>query len=151
MEVDSEVELVPHKGKEREKCPREQNTHKEVPYPRNAQTFCTRIATKLGNVITNPQRSAELLENYQNVPQGGGNSETLQWMESTIIQTSKKKDKGLEHQKEGGKQGRRASSFYQKATSKPASTIGEEEKEKELEETIFSKSQEPKNSKGCYE
>ncbi|MBW0536736.1 hypothetical protein O181_076451, partial [Austropuccinia psidii MF-1] len=34
MKVDSEVELNPQKGKEREKYPVEQNPHKEVPYPK---------------------------------------------------------------------------------------------------------------------
>ncbi|MBW0571966.1 hypothetical protein O181_111681, partial [Austropuccinia psidii MF-1] len=32
MEVDSEVELIPQKGKERIKFPVEQNPHKEIPY-----------------------------------------------------------------------------------------------------------------------
>ncbi|MBW0513162.1 hypothetical protein O181_052877 [Austropuccinia psidii MF-1] len=32
MELDSEVELIPQMGKEREKSPVEQNPHKEVPY-----------------------------------------------------------------------------------------------------------------------
>ncbi|MBW0543806.1 hypothetical protein O181_083521 [Austropuccinia psidii MF-1] len=32
MELDSEVELIPQKGKERAKSPVEHNTHKEVPY-----------------------------------------------------------------------------------------------------------------------
>ncbi|MBW0514783.1 hypothetical protein O181_054498, partial [Austropuccinia psidii MF-1] len=34
MEVDSEVEFIPKKGKEREKLLVEQNPHKEVPYPK---------------------------------------------------------------------------------------------------------------------
>ncbi|MBW0560140.1 hypothetical protein O181_099855 [Austropuccinia psidii MF-1] len=41
----------------------------------------------LGNVSTNTQKSDGLLANPQSVPQRGGNSEILQWMESTIIQT----------------------------------------------------------------
>ncbi|MBW0580638.1 hypothetical protein O181_120353 [Austropuccinia psidii MF-1] len=41
----------------------------------------------LGNVATNKPRSDELLEHPQKIPQRGGNSEILQWMESTIIQT----------------------------------------------------------------
>ncbi|MBW0532871.1 hypothetical protein O181_072586 [Austropuccinia psidii MF-1] len=49
----------------------------------------------LGNVATNPTSSDELLKNPEKFPQRGGNSEILQWMESTIIQTSDKKDKGL--------------------------------------------------------
>ncbi|MBW0532298.1 hypothetical protein O181_072013 [Austropuccinia psidii MF-1] len=52
----------------------------------------------LGNVATNTPRSDELLAHSQKVPQKGGNSEILQWMESTIIQISNKK--------EGGNQGR---------------------------------------------
>ncbi|MBW0581035.1 hypothetical protein O181_120750 [Austropuccinia psidii MF-1] len=54
-------------------------------------------AEGLGNVATNTARSYELLPRPQNVPQRG-HSEILQWMESTIIQTS--------NQKEGGNQGR---------------------------------------------
>ncbi|MBW0502666.1 hypothetical protein O181_042381, partial [Austropuccinia psidii MF-1] len=34
MELDSEVEMIPQKGKGREKSPVEQNPHKEVPYPK---------------------------------------------------------------------------------------------------------------------
>ncbi|MBW0509702.1 hypothetical protein O181_049417, partial [Austropuccinia psidii MF-1] len=34
MGVDSEVQIIPQKGKEREKYPVEQNQHKEVPYPK---------------------------------------------------------------------------------------------------------------------
>ncbi|MBW0589501.1 hypothetical protein O181_129216, partial [Austropuccinia psidii MF-1] len=34
MELDSELELIPQKGKERAKYPVEQNPHKEVPYPK---------------------------------------------------------------------------------------------------------------------
>ncbi|MBW0489564.1 hypothetical protein O181_029279 [Austropuccinia psidii MF-1] len=84
----------------------------------------------LGNVATNPPRSDELLAYSENIPQIGGNREILQWMESTIIQTSNQKCKGRPFQKEGGKQGRSPSSFYQKASSPPASPRGEEEKEK---------------------
>ncbi|MBW0521460.1 hypothetical protein O181_061175 [Austropuccinia psidii MF-1] len=39
------------------------------------------------------------------VPQRGGNSEILQWMESTIIQASNKEDKGLEQKKRGASKG----------------------------------------------
>ncbi|MBW0521774.1 hypothetical protein O181_061489 [Austropuccinia psidii MF-1] len=42
----------------------------------------------LGNVATNTPRSDELLAHLQNIPQRGGNSDILQWMDSTIIQTS---------------------------------------------------------------
>ncbi|MBW0470242.1 hypothetical protein O181_009957 [Austropuccinia psidii MF-1] len=45
----------------------------------------------LGNVAKNPQMSDELLAPPQKIPQRGGNSEILQWMESTIIQTSSQK------------------------------------------------------------
>ncbi|MBW0593918.1 hypothetical protein O181_133633 [Austropuccinia psidii MF-1] len=58
----------------------------------------------LGNVATNPPRSDELLAHPQTIPEGGGNSEILQWMESTIIQTSNKKDQGIPCQNEGGNQ-----------------------------------------------
>ncbi|MBW0501543.1 hypothetical protein O181_041258 [Austropuccinia psidii MF-1] len=101
----------------------------------------------LGNSATNPPRSDELLAHPEKVPQRGGNSEILQWMESTIIQTSYQKDKGVQFQKEGGMQGRSPCSFYQQATSQPTSPRGKEEKEKELEETIFPKLQDSKNPK----
>ncbi|MBW0593318.1 hypothetical protein O181_133033 [Austropuccinia psidii MF-1] len=60
----------------------------------------------LGSVATNTPSSDELLEHPQKFPQRGGNSEILQWMESTIIQTSNQKDQGVPCQKEGGNQGR---------------------------------------------
>ncbi|MBW0525723.1 hypothetical protein O181_065438 [Austropuccinia psidii MF-1] len=68
-------------------------------------------------------------------------------MESTIIQVSNQKDKGLAQQEKEGKQGIIPSSFYQKASSQPTSPRREEEQEKELEETIFPKLQDSKNSK----
>ncbi|MBW0573852.1 hypothetical protein O181_113567, partial [Austropuccinia psidii MF-1] len=40
MELDSEVELIPPKGKERAKSPVEQNPHKEVPYPKGKSQRC---------------------------------------------------------------------------------------------------------------
>ncbi|MBW0500013.1 hypothetical protein O181_039728, partial [Austropuccinia psidii MF-1] len=40
MELDSEVELIPQKGKEREISPVEQNPHKEVPYPKGKSQKC---------------------------------------------------------------------------------------------------------------
>ncbi|MBW0582066.1 hypothetical protein O181_121781, partial [Austropuccinia psidii MF-1] len=40
MELDSEVELIPQKGKESEKSPVEQNPHKEVPYPKGKSQKC---------------------------------------------------------------------------------------------------------------
>ncbi|MBW0535576.1 hypothetical protein O181_075291 [Austropuccinia psidii MF-1] len=55
----------------------------------------------LGNVGSNPPRSDELLEHPQKVPQRGGNSGILQWMESTIIQTSNQKDQGVPCEKRG--------------------------------------------------
>ncbi|MBW0593465.1 hypothetical protein O181_133180 [Austropuccinia psidii MF-1] len=45
----------------------------------------------LGNVATNPPRSDELLAHPQKIPQRGGTSDILQWMESTTIQTSNQK------------------------------------------------------------
>ncbi|MBW0545805.1 hypothetical protein O181_085520 [Austropuccinia psidii MF-1] len=104
----------------------------------------------LGNVATNPTSSGELLEHPEKIPQRGGNSEILQWMRSTIIQTSNQKDKGVPCQKGGGNQGRSPSTFYQQASSQPTSPRREEEQEKELEETIFSKLQDSKNSKRCH-
>ncbi|MBW0567620.1 hypothetical protein O181_107335 [Austropuccinia psidii MF-1] len=101
----------------------------------------------LGNVATNPPRSDELLEHPQNIPQRGGNSKILQWMESTIIQTSNQKYHGIPCQKEGCNQGRSPSSFYQQAPSQATSPKREEEKEKELEKTIFPKLQYSKNPK----
>ncbi|MBW0506047.1 hypothetical protein O181_045762 [Austropuccinia psidii MF-1] len=75
----------------------------------------------LGNVPTNPPRSDELLAHPQKIPQRGGISKILQWMEATIIQTSNKKDQGIPCQKEGGNQGRSPSRFYQKASNQPTS------------------------------
>ncbi|MBW0593812.1 hypothetical protein O181_133527 [Austropuccinia psidii MF-1] len=91
-----------------------------------------------GNVATNTPRSDDLLAH----PQRGGNSEILQWMESTIIQAS--------NQKEGGNQVRSPSSFYQQAPSQPTSPRREEEQEKELEKTILPKLQDSKNPKRCH-
>ncbi|MBW0590928.1 hypothetical protein O181_130643 [Austropuccinia psidii MF-1] len=92
----------------------------------------------LGNVATNPPKSDELLEYPKKVPQKGGHSELLQWMESTINQASNQEDKGIPCQKERGKQGRRPSSFYQHSPSQPTSPMQEGEQEKELKEAIFS-------------
>ncbi|MBW0524449.1 hypothetical protein O181_064164 [Austropuccinia psidii MF-1] len=106
---------------------------------------------RLGNVAHNTPRSDELLEHPANVPQRGGNSEILQWMESTIIQTSKQKDQGVPCQKEGGNQGRSPSSFYQQAPSQPTSPRREEEQEKERGKTIFPKLQDSENPKRCHQ
>ncbi|MBW0466604.1 hypothetical protein O181_006319 [Austropuccinia psidii MF-1] len=105
---------------------------------------------RLGNVSPNTPRSDELLEYPEKVPQRGGNSEILQWMESTIIQASNQEDKGIPCQNKRGKQGRSPSSFYQQASIQPTSPRREEEKEKELEETLFPKLQDPKNPKRCH-
>ncbi|MBW0593563.1 hypothetical protein O181_133278 [Austropuccinia psidii MF-1] len=70
---------------------------------------------RLGNVATNPPRSNELLEYPEKISQIGGNSEILQWLESTINQAPNQEDKGIPFKKERGKQGRSPSSFYQKA------------------------------------
>ncbi|MBW0593244.1 hypothetical protein O181_132959, partial [Austropuccinia psidii MF-1] len=40
IEVDSEVELIPQKGKERAKSPVEQNTHNEVPCLKGKYQIC---------------------------------------------------------------------------------------------------------------
>ncbi|MBW0588817.1 hypothetical protein O181_128532 [Austropuccinia psidii MF-1] len=71
-------------------------------------------------------------------------------MESTVIQASNQKDQGVPLQKEGGKQGRSPSSFYQQASSQPTSPRREEEQEKELEAAIFPKLQDSKNPKRCH-
>ncbi|MBW0470641.1 hypothetical protein O181_010356 [Austropuccinia psidii MF-1] len=105
----------------------------------------------LGNVATNPSRSDQLLAHPEKIPQRGGNSEIIQFMESNIIQASNKKDEGVPCQKEGGKKGRSPSSFYQKASSQPASPRRENDQEKELEETIFPQLQDPKNPKRFHE
>ncbi|MBW0476893.1 hypothetical protein O181_016608 [Austropuccinia psidii MF-1] len=71
-------------------------------------------------------------------------------MESTIIQTSNQEYKGIPCQKERGKQARSPSSFYQKASTEPASPRREEEQEKDLEEAIFPKLHNPKDPKRCH-
>ncbi|MBW0542655.1 hypothetical protein O181_082370 [Austropuccinia psidii MF-1] len=86
----------------------------------------------------------------QKVPQRGADNEILQWMESTIIQTSNQKNNGLAQQKEVANQGRSPSSFYHQATSQPTSPIGEKEQEKEFEESIFPNLQDHKNPERCY-
>ncbi|MBW0579873.1 hypothetical protein O181_119588 [Austropuccinia psidii MF-1] len=60
-----------------------------------------------------------------------------------------KRIKEYHDNKEKGKQGRSPSSFYQQASSQPACPRREGEQEKEFEETIFSKLQDPKNPKRC--
>ncbi|MBW0573671.1 hypothetical protein O181_113386 [Austropuccinia psidii MF-1] len=103
----------------------------------------------LGNVASNTPRSDELLAHPQKAPHRGADSGILQWMESTVIQASNQKDRGVPLQKEGDKQGRSPSSFYQQASSQPTSPRREEEQEKELDETIFPKLQDSKNRKRC--
>ncbi|MBW0518469.1 hypothetical protein O181_058184 [Austropuccinia psidii MF-1] len=71
-------------------------------------------------------------------------------MEYTIVQASNQDDKGIPCQKEGGKQGRSTSSFYQQASSQRNSPKREEEKEKEMKETIFPNLKDPKNPKRCH-
>ncbi|MBW0514733.1 hypothetical protein O181_054448 [Austropuccinia psidii MF-1] len=105
---------------------------------------------RFGNVATNPPRSDEILEYPEKLPQRGGNSEIVQWIESTIIQDSNQEDEGIPYQKERGKQGRGPSSFYQKASSQKPSPRSEKEQVKELEKTIFPQLQDTKNPKICY-
>ncbi|MBW0584233.1 hypothetical protein O181_123948 [Austropuccinia psidii MF-1] len=105
---------------------------------------------RLGNVASNTARSGELLAHPEKVPQRGGNSEILQWIEYTIIQTPNEKDQGVPCQKEGGNQGRSPSSFYQQSPSQSTSPRWEEEQEKDLEKSIFPKLQDSKNPKGCH-
>ncbi|MBW0566476.1 hypothetical protein O181_106191 [Austropuccinia psidii MF-1] len=71
---------------------------------------------RLGNVAKNPPRSDELLAYPEKIPQRGGDSEILQWMKSTIIQTSNQEYKGIPCQKQKDKQERNPSSFYQQAS-----------------------------------
>ncbi|MBW0590646.1 hypothetical protein O181_130361 [Austropuccinia psidii MF-1] len=103
-----------------------------------------------GNFATNPPRSDELLAHLQKNFQREGNSEIFQQMESTIIQASNIKYQGIPCQKEGDNKGRSPSSFYQQASSQPASPRREEEQEKELEVTITPKLKNPKDPKRCY-
>ncbi|MBW0536686.1 hypothetical protein O181_076401 [Austropuccinia psidii MF-1] len=84
----------------------------------------------LGNAAANTPRSDELLAHPQKAPQRGGNSEILQWMECTIIQTPNQKDTGVACQKEGVNQGRSPSSFCQQAPSQPTFPRREKEQEK---------------------
>ncbi|MBW0495779.1 hypothetical protein O181_035494 [Austropuccinia psidii MF-1] len=83
------------------------------------QTVIDRVQGQgLGNVATNhPPRSDELLAHPEKITQSGGNSEILQLIESTFIQALNEKDKGVPCKKEGGKQGKSPSSFYQQASS----------------------------------
>ncbi|MBW0472394.1 hypothetical protein O181_012109 [Austropuccinia psidii MF-1] len=53
----------------------------------------------LGNFATDPPRRDELLVPPESVPQRGGNSKILKWMESTITQTSNQKGQGVPYQK----------------------------------------------------
>ncbi|MBW0512041.1 hypothetical protein O181_051756 [Austropuccinia psidii MF-1] len=102
-------------------------------------------------VATNPPRSDEILAHPDKMLQRGGNSEIPQWMESTIIQASNQKDKGVPCQKEGGKQGRSPSSFYQKASSQPTSLRREQEQEKEWRKPYYPSNRIPKIQKDAMD
>ncbi|MBW0556810.1 hypothetical protein O181_096525 [Austropuccinia psidii MF-1] len=78
----------------------------------------------------NPPRSDELQAHPEKFPQRGGNSEILQLMESTIIQTSDQKYKGMPCQKEGGRQERSPNGCYQQATGQQTSKEGKKKKKK---------------------
>ncbi|MBW0506191.1 hypothetical protein O181_045906 [Austropuccinia psidii MF-1] len=140
MELDSEVELIPQKGKEIAPSPQESAiSQRQVPeMPIISEPELKLIQTVLhilqgkglGNVARKPPRSDELLAYPEKSPQRGENSEILKWMESTIIQASKQRDKGVPLQKEGGNQGKSPSSFYQQASSQPTSPRREEEQVK---------------------
>ncbi|MBW0513351.1 hypothetical protein O181_053066, partial [Austropuccinia psidii MF-1] len=104
----------------------------------------------LGNVATNPPRSDELLENPQKVIQRGGNSEILQWIKYTIIQTSNQKDQGIPCKKERGKQGRSPSSSYQQASSQPASQEGKKNKKRNWNRPYSSSYRILKIQKKCH-
>ncbi|MBW0571945.1 hypothetical protein O181_111660 [Austropuccinia psidii MF-1] len=144
---ETELELSMSSSKSNKSHSESSNTHLHEA----VQTVLHHVQGKrMGNVATNPPRSDELLEYPQNVPQIGGNSEILQWMESSIIQTSNPKDQGIPCQKEGGNQGRSPSSFYQQASSQPTSPGREEEQEESLEEAIFLKLENTKDPKRCH-
>ncbi|MBW0499878.1 hypothetical protein O181_039593, partial [Austropuccinia psidii MF-1] len=144
MEVNSEVEWIPQKEKERESSPVEQSPHKHL-YEPVQEVLHGVQGQRLGNVAINTPRSDELLAYPENISQRGGNSEIHQWMEFTIIQASNQEDKGIPCHK-----GRNPSSFYQKSSSQPASPRRGEEQENKLEETIFPKLQDLKNPKRCH-
>ncbi|MBW0555697.1 hypothetical protein O181_095412 [Austropuccinia psidii MF-1] len=81
----------------------------------------------LQNFATNPPRSDKLLAYPEKALHREGNSEILQWMESTIILTSNQKEKAVPCKKEGS-----PSSFYQQAISQLTSPRREEEREKDF-------------------
>ncbi|MBW0477651.1 hypothetical protein O181_017366 [Austropuccinia psidii MF-1] len=145
MELDSEVEFFPQKGKGTAKSTQGSAiSQREVPempitsetelqlsmshsnrYKSHSEGSNRHIhepiqGKGLGNVATNPPRSDELLAYLVKVPQ------------------------------RGVKKGRIPNSFYQKASIKETSPRWEEEQEKEVEETIFHKLQDPKNPKRCH-
>ncbi|MBW0466130.1 hypothetical protein O181_005845 [Austropuccinia psidii MF-1] len=82
---------------------------------------------RLGNCATNSPRSDELLENPQMFPEGGENSEILQWIESTVIKNSNPENKGMaQKEREASKEEAPVAS-----TSKPqANQPPQEEKKK---------------------
>ncbi|MBW0467034.1 hypothetical protein O181_006749 [Austropuccinia psidii MF-1] len=144
MQLDSEVELIAEKGKERAKSTQGSAlSQRQVP----EMPIISEPELELSISHSNGYRShSEASNRHLHEPV----HEILQWIESTIIQDSNQKDKVVPCQKEGGEQGRSASSFKQQASSQPTSPRREEEKEKELEETIFPKPQDSKNSKRCH-
>ncbi|MBW0566657.1 hypothetical protein O181_106372 [Austropuccinia psidii MF-1] len=158
MELDTEVELIPHKGEGRETQGKSITQRKVPEMPIISEPELELIKSLLhsvqrqglGNVAASPPTSDELLAHPEKIPQRRQNSEILQWMECTIVQASNQKDKRVPCQKEGGKKGRTPSSFYQQASSQPTSSIREEEQEQELEETIFPKLQDRKNTKRSH-
>ncbi|MBW0538358.1 hypothetical protein O181_078073 [Austropuccinia psidii MF-1] len=104
----------------------------------------------LGNVATNTPRSDELLAHPKKVPHREGDSGILQWMESTVLQASNQKDQGVPLQKEGHKQGRSPSRFYQRASSQLTSPRGEEKQEKNWRKPYSSSYRIPKIQKRCH-
>ncbi|MBW0534966.1 hypothetical protein O181_074681 [Austropuccinia psidii MF-1] len=58
---------------------------------------------RLENSATNSPRSDEVLPHPQKFPKGGANIKILQWMESTIIQTSNQKKNYWDNKKREGR------------------------------------------------
>ncbi|MBW0534457.1 hypothetical protein O181_074172 [Austropuccinia psidii MF-1] len=87
---------------------------------------------RLGNSATNPPRCDELPEHPHKAPQKGGSRKILQFMESTIIQTSNQKHKALEKQKEGGNKRR----IPVASTSKPQDSQPHQEGKKDKKKNL---------------
>ncbi|MBW0514970.1 hypothetical protein O181_054685 [Austropuccinia psidii MF-1] len=105
----------------------------------------------LRNVATNTPKSDELLKNPQKVPQRGGNSEILQWMESMIIQTSNQKDQGVPCQKEGGNQEEAPVASTSKPQVNPLPQEGKKHKKKNWRKPYSPSYRIPKSQKDAMD